>query len=177
MNPEHLPTSSAPLQLDAGESSDFLRFETSGSDRMMLLRVVVFGSDGARGAKPPPLIRLRADTGPAVAVTEFPNAQPIVGAENHIVGSATWMRKNFDVYLVQVSLDRPGSSWHIQIMNDDSDAHTFQVVSFGGTRIHDEDGWPGSDLVYCGAFPCACTRHEGSLTTKCPHCGHKALAA
>lgn len=137
----------------------------------MLLRLVTSGPDGQRGTKPP-LIQLRADMGPPVTVTEFPDAEPVVDAENHIVGSATWMRRNFDVYLVRVSLDRPGSNWQIQVVNDASETRTFQFISLSGARIFAEDGWPGSN-VYCGDFPCACTRHEGSLTSPCPHCGHK----
>ncbi|WP_336215854.1 hypothetical protein [Nonomuraea sp. LPB2021202275-12-8] len=103
--------------------------------------------------------------------TEFPKAQPIVDAANHVAGSATWMRRNFDVYVVRVALDRPGSTWHIQIVNDGSDARAFQIISFGGARIRDDRGWPELD-TYCGCFPCACTRHEGTSEMECPHCGH-----
>lgn len=36
-------------------------------------------------------IRLTVDTGPPVQATEYPVAQPIVDAENHVAGSATDM--------------------------------------------------------------------------------------
>ncbi|MEV4174727.1 hypothetical protein [Nonomuraea sp. NPDC049709] len=177
MNSGNFPSSSAPLQLAAGESSQFIDIETTDSNRTMLVRVTAFAPDGHNDGGRPPLIHLAAGTGPVVEVTEFPETQQVADAENHIAGSATWMRKNLDVYLVRVALDRPGSNWRIQIVNDDSDTRTFQFMSLGGAKIRDESDWPDSDLIYCGSFPCACTRHEGSLTTECPSCGHKSQPA
>jgi hypothetical protein len=167
------------LRLAAGDSSDFVRFEVSAdSDRMMLLRVVDFGSDHAAKTDPaakPPLIHLRTDTGPEVAVPEFPDSRAIVD-EDETVGSATWIRKDPGVYLVRVSPDRMGSSWDIRIANEESDAHTFQIMSLGSTKIRTEDDLPGIELTFCGRFPCACTSHECG-GEKCSQCGHEAPCA
>ncbi|WP_049577057.1 hypothetical protein [Nonomuraea sp. SBT364] len=124
-----------------------------------------------------PLLRLKADAGPAVEVREFPEERAVVGAGDRVAGSATWMRKNIDVYLLRVSLDRPGSGWGVQIVNDGADARTFQFMGLGGTKIRYRDEWPGADLVYCGSFPCACTRHDGDLATACSSCGHRSRPA
>ncbi|GAA0982342.1 hypothetical protein GCM10009555_052100 [Acrocarpospora macrocephala] len=172
MKSEQLLSSSAPLHLDSGESSHFVGFDTPDSERTMLLRVVDFGHNGSRAPQRPPMIKLKADSGPSVTLTEFPNAQPIVDPDDHVVGSATWLRKEYDVYLVRISLDRPANNWQIQITNDDSTPHAFQIISLGETRIRNANGAPGSNSLYCGHFPCACTIHEGTPTMACPHCNH-----
>jgi hypothetical protein len=177
MKSETFTASSAPLQLAAGESSEFMDIETSNADQTALIRVTAFPADGRQDGGRPPLVRLKADAGPTVEVTEFPEEQEVIGAENHTAGSATWMRKNSDVYLVRVALDRPESSWRIQIVNDGPDARMFHFMSVGSTRIRCEGGWPDFDFRYCGSFPCACTRHDGNTTRACTSCGHKSEVA
>ncbi|GAA1666961.1 hypothetical protein GCM10009733_075640 [Nonomuraea maheshkhaliensis] len=177
MKSDTFTASSAPLQLAAGESSEFLDIETSNAGQTALIRVTTFPADGRQNGGRPPLIRLKADAGPTVEVKEFPEEQEVIGAENRTAGSATWMRKNTDVYLVRVTLDRPESSWRVQIVNDGPDDRMFHFMSFGDARIRGEGDWPDFDFRYCGSFPCACTVHDGNRTTACTSCGHSSEVA
>lgn len=177
MKSDTFTASSAPLQLRAGESSEVMDIETSDTDQAALIRVTTFPADGHQECGSPPLIRLQADAGPTVEVKEFPEEQEVIGSESHTAGSATWMRKRPDVYLVRVTLDRPESNWRIQIVNDGTDARMFHFMTVGDARIRGEGGWPDFDLRYCGSFPCACTRHDGNTTRACTSCGHSSEVA
>jgi hypothetical protein len=176
MTTEKLPTSSAPFQLGPGESSEYIAFGPSGSVQTMALRVVATDPDGSDGFRPTPQINLKAGSGAPVPITEFPAEQPIEDADRHIAGSATFLRKKGDTYLVRVSLDGPENDWRVQVVNSDSQARFFQVASLGAAKIRnggDEQEPPS----YCGRFPCACTHHYAFPPAKCPSCGHVAYPA
>jgi hypothetical protein len=126
----------APLNVAAGGTSSLLGInELVGpvtGQNVMFIRVVKLGTGCAASGPPHPTIRLKANTGDAVAVPAFPITAAIFnqpGGTGTEVGDATLEVEANDIYRIRVFIFQTGSSWQIQIVNNDgASAHGFTWV-------------------------------------------------
>ena len=125
----------APLNLAAAGSSPLTAInELVGVDsgtglNAMFIRVVKLGTGCAASGPPHPTIRLKANTGDAVAIPTFPTTVSIFnqpGGTGTEVANATLQVEADDVYRILVFIFQSGSSWQIQIVNNNAaSAHGF----------------------------------------------------
>jgi glucose/arabinose dehydrogenase len=102
----------------------------------MFIRVIKLGTGCAASGPPHPTIRLQADTGDAVdipidstivAIFNLPGGPGGEGLQVANVGLVSV--EVGDMYLIRISVFHPGSSWKIQIANNDpASAHDFTWV-------------------------------------------------
>ena len=128
----------APLNVAAGGTSALTAIgELVGVDPVttlntMFIRVVKLGTACSASGPPHPTIRLKANTGDAVSIPTFPTTASIFnqpGGTGTEVANATLQVEAGDVYYVRVFIFQAGSSWQIQIVNDDgASSHGFSWV-------------------------------------------------
>jgi hypothetical protein len=122
----------APLAVAGQKTSERHEFAAmiggAQGGETMFIALVKLGT----GCSPPtgsdPRVLLSADGGAAVAVAKSPDAEAIRDAQGVDVGDATIDRHGDGVYRVRVFDPKPGSSWALQIENDDADAREFTWV-------------------------------------------------
>jgi hypothetical protein len=143
-------TQTTPLNIAASGSSALSAItELVGVDpttglHMMFIRVVKLGADCAASGPPHPTARLKADTGDPVPLSVDSTTVSIFnqpGGTGTEVANATLEVEGDDVYLVRVFVFQSGSSWQIQIVNNDTDnAHDFTWV-VADTDAHARQPW------------------------------------
>jgi len=120
------PAGSQPLRLDSAATGGFVGFlEMADHDQLMFLRVAASTDPGAAMGSAPPRIRLRADDGPAAKVPKAPDVVNIVDDEGEAIGSASWNVDEPGIYLVLLSIKRPGSIWQIELRNTAAEPANF----------------------------------------------------
>ncbi|HEY2946880.1 MAG TPA: hypothetical protein VGJ53_00530 [Micromonosporaceae bacterium] len=118
----------APLNVAAGATSALVPInERIGVDpattlNTMFIRVVKLGTGCVPSGAPHPTIRLKANTGDAVAVPTFPTTVAIfnqpAGTGTEVANATLEVEAN-DVYRIRAFIFAAGSSWQIQIVNND----------------------------------------------------------
>lgn len=100
----------------------------SGTPAVMTLRIARLGLfDGSPTAGPDPTFWLSAG-GPPAPVTLLPGKVSVLNQTDTIVASAGYAVETFDVYRIDVTVQRPGSTWSLQIENNESQQRLFTAV-------------------------------------------------
>ncbi|MGA9676982.1 MAG: hypothetical protein WBR28_17630 [Mycobacterium sp.] len=136
-NPQNAPLAVAGLQRSAaiafGEA-------VSGTPAVMTLRIVRLGTfDGSPVAGPEPTFWLSAG-GPATPASPLPGKASILNQNDTIVAEAGYSAETFDVYRIDVTVQRPGSTWTLQIENNENQSRSFTAV-VAGTDAEARQPW------------------------------------
>jgi len=121
---------SPPLAVAGFQRGSALTFAetSSGTPAVMTLRITRLGLfDGSPTAGPDPTFWLSAG-GPAAPVSPQPGKVSILNQNEAIVASAAYSVETFDVYRIDVTVQRPGSSWSLQIENNEEQQRRFTAV-------------------------------------------------
>jgi hypothetical protein len=120
----------SPLQIAAQQRGPAMTFaETmSGATASMTLRILRLGlNDGSPTAGPDPTFWISAG-GPAEPVTLQPGKVFVLNQSETVVATAAYAAETFDVYRIDISVQRPGSAWSLQIQNNESQQRSFTAV-------------------------------------------------
>jgi hypothetical protein len=114
-NPQNAPLAVAGLQRSAAIA---FAEAVSGTPAVMTLRIIRLGTfDGSPVAGPEPTFWLSAG-GPATPASPLPGKASILDQNDTIVAEAGYSAETFDVYRIDVTVQRPGSTWTLQIENN-----------------------------------------------------------
>jgi hypothetical protein len=100
----------------------------SGAPASMTLRVLRLGlNDGSPTAGPDPIFWISAG-GPAEPVTLLPGKVSVLNQNDTVVATAAYAAEPFDLYRIAITVQRPGSTWSLQIQNNESQPRSFTAV-------------------------------------------------
>jgi hypothetical protein len=120
----------APVQIAALQRGPAMTFvETaSGTPASMTLRILRLGlNDGSPTAGLDPGFWISAG-GPAELVAVLPGKVSILNQNDAVVATAAYAEEPFDVYRIDITVQRPGSTWSLQIQNNENQQRNFTAV-------------------------------------------------